>query len=54
LIVLGGVIHADRGGLDRDAFLAFQVHGVEHLVVMSRSEIVPVSWSRRSASVDLP
>jgi len=31
LIVLGCVIHADRGGLDRDTFLAFQIHGVEHL-----------------------
>ena len=31
LAVLGGVLHADRLGLDRDAALALEVHGVEQL-----------------------
>ena len=31
LAVLGGVHHADGVGLDGDAALALQVHGVEHL-----------------------
>ena len=32
LIILRGVIHAYRGGLDRHAFFAFKVHRVEHLL----------------------
>ena len=52
----GGLVHhADGVGLDGDAALAFEVHGVEHLRLHLAIEVSePVSSSRRSESVDLP
>ena len=52
--VCGRVVQADRMGLDGDAALALEVHGVEHLRLHLAGLQGPVSSSRRSASVDLP
>ena len=52
--VARGVMQANALGLDGDAALALQVHGIEHLRIISRWVSAPVSSSRRSASVDLP
>jgi len=50
------VIQPHRLGLDGDAALALDIHGIEHLLPpnISRSVKPPVIWISRSARVDLP
>ena len=53
LPVVSRVVQADRVGLDRDAALALEVHGVQDGSI-SRAWSAPVYSRKRSASVDLP
>jgi hypothetical protein len=54
LAVLGLVVEPHGLRLDGDAALALDIHGIEHLLDISRASSPPVSWISRSASVDLP
>lgn len=54
LPILRLIVERDALRLDGDTAFALQIHGVQNLASISRSDRPPQSWMIRSDSVDLP
>ena len=54
LAVRAAIVEPHGLGLDGDAALALEIHGIEHLLLHLPRAEPPQSWISRSARVDLP